>query len=125
MKFIIVLLLFFAAIHADDDYERRHINKELSHLDLSKEQSIEIKKIVYDFRLKLREFEIFKKEIENKKENMFLKEFFYTDEFDRLSKELDTKAREIEKNFLLKIHAVLNLKQRTKFIKHFDDWKVE
>lgn len=125
MKFIIALLLFFAVIHADDDHERRHINKELSHLDLSKEQSIEIKKIVYDFRLELREFEIFKKDIEDKKENIFLKEFFYTDEFDRLNRELDERAREIEKNFLRKIHAVLNLKQRTRFTKHFDDWKVE
>lgn len=125
MKLIIVLLLFFTAIFADDDHDGRHINKELSHLGLSKEQNVEIREILHDFRVELKEFEIFKKEIEKRKKELFLREAFSSDELDKLSQKLDIKAREIEGNFLSKMHSMLNLKQRTRFINHFDDWEVK
>lgn len=125
MKIIIVLLLFFGAIFADDDHEHRHINKELSHLNLSKEQSIEIKEILRDFRGELQEFEVFKKEIEEKRKDLFLREDFDYNELEKLNQKLDLRAREIEKNLLIKIHVILNLKQRVRFINHFDDWKVD
>ncbi|MDQ1244255.1 MAG: hypothetical protein QG565_595 [Campylobacterota bacterium] len=124
MKIIIALLLFFLVIFADDDHEHRHINKELSHLNLSKEQSIEIKEILRDFKTELQEFEIFKKEIEERRKDLFLREDFDYNELEKLNQKLDLRAREIEKNLLVKIHVVLNLKQRVRFINHFDDWKV-
>ncbi|MBW6488934.1 hypothetical protein [Sulfurimonas sp.] len=124
MKIIVVLLLFFCAIFASNEYEYRHINKGLSHLGLSKEQSMEIREILHDFRIELKEFEIFKKEIEKRRKDLFLREYFNYDELERLNQKLDFRAREIEKNLLIKIHVVLNLKQRVRFINHFDDWKV-
>jgi hypothetical protein len=125
MKIIIALLLFFGAIFADDDHEYRHINKELSHLNLSKEQSIEIKEILRDFRAELQEFEIFKRDIEERRKDLFLREDFDYNELEKLNQKLDLRAREIEKNLLIKIHVILNLKQRVRFINHFDDWKVD
>jgi len=126
MKTVIALLLFFLVIFADDEiHEYKHINKELSHLSLSKEQSIEIKGVLRDFRAELKEFEIFKKEIEERRKDLFLREDFNYDELDRLNQKLDLRAREIEKNLLIKIHVILNLKQRVRFINHFDDWEVD
>ena len=126
MKFILILLII-TGIFADDydDHDKRHINKELSHLDLSKEQNKKIKEILKDFKMQLKDFRILKYDIEKRREKLFLKESFNTKEFDNLNYALDTKANNIEKELLQKIHSILNLKQRRKFIYYFDDWEVE
>ncbi len=126
MRFIIIFLLFIN-LYADDyeSHSPKHINKELSHLDLSKSQSKEIKRILKDFREELKEYRELKEEIEEKREKLFVKEDFDKERFNSLNQKLDTKARDIENNLLEKIHDMLNLKQRKKFIKYFDDWEVE
>jgi len=101
------------------------MNKDLSHLELSKVQSTDIKEILHKFRAQLKEFEELKEEIEKKRKGVFLKKIFDVEELDKLNNKLDIKAREIEKSFLIKIHTILHPKQRIKFIDHFDDWEVE
>lgn len=123
---LILIFLFITTIFADnyDYHDKRHINKELSHLNLSKQQNKKIKDILKEFGIELKKFRVLKNDIEKKKETLFLKETFDTIKLDELNYILDKKAHEIEKNLLKKIHSILNLKQRVKFICYFDDWEV-
>jgi len=131
MKYIlIVLILLHVNIFADEhEYEeyhaKRHISKELSHLQLTKEQKREIKKILKEYRYALKEYRELKEEIEEKREMLFLKERFNTKKLNRLNGILDEKAHKIENDFLSKIHSVLNREQRKRFIYYFDDWEVK
>ena len=126
MRYMIILLLM-TGLFADnyEHHNERHINKELSHLELSKKQNKQIKHILKEFRKQLEEFEEFKKDIEVKRKELFLKDVFETEGLDKLDHILDEKAHEIEKNFLTKMHSVLTPSQRKKFIRYFDDWEVE
>ncbi len=65
MRFAIILFLFINLFASDNHH--RHINKELSHLNLSKKQSRQIKKILKEFRVQLKEYRELKEEIENKR----------------------------------------------------------
>ncbi|MBE0514827.1 hypothetical protein [Sulfurimonas sp.] len=124
MKYIIILILFFTTLLLAD-HKVQHINKELSHLNLSKEQSFVVKEILYEFRTQLKEFKKFKDETELKKKDIFLKEHLNIDDIESLDSKLDAKSREIEKNFLMKIHAVLSREQKMDFVNYFDDWEVK
>ncbi len=124
MKYIIILLFSLAAM-LSADHKVQHINKELSHLNLSKEQNIIVKEILFEFRTQLKEFKKFKNETEEKKKDIFMKEYLNIDDIENLESDLDAKSREIEKSFLMKIHAVLTQEQRMGFVDYFDDWEVK
>jgi|FLOH01.1.fsa_nt_gi periplasmic protein CpxP/Spy len=126
MRFIIVLFLM-TGLFADDygHHNERHINKELSHLDLSKTQNIEVKVILKEFRSQLKEFKEFKENVEEKRKNLFIQDSFDAKELDKLNLSLDDKAHAIEKSFLTKMHTILTPRQRERFIHYFDDWEVE
>ncbi|MDQ1264243.1 MAG: hypothetical protein QG559_1244 [Campylobacterota bacterium] len=123
MKFIVISVLFFISLFGDE--EHHHRNKELSHLELSKEQGVQMKKILKDFRTELKEFDELKDDIENAKKELFLKENLDIVQLDKLNAKTDSRAREIEVNFLIKVHALLHPKQRERFIYYFDDWEVK
>ena len=126
MRFLIILLLISSSFADNYDYhDEKHINKELSHLVLSKRQNIEVKHILREFRDLLEEFEEFKESIEKRRKELFLQEYFDTKKLDMLDSQIDEKAHSIEKFFLKQIHAILTVKQREKFIHYFDDWEVE
>jgi len=127
MRFLIILLLLISSSFADnyDYHDEKHINKELSHLELSKKQNIEVKHVLREFRDLLEEFEEFKVSVEKMRQELFLQEHFDTEKLDRLDSQIDEKAHSIEKFFLKQIHAILTVKQREKFIYYFDDWEVE
>ena len=126
MRFIIALLLV-TTLYGDHDesHQARHINKELSHLELSKEQRIEVKTILRQFATGSKEYKEFEEDIEEKRKDLFVADAFDTSEMDRLNKASDDKAHELEKRFLIKMRAILTPEQRKKFIDHFDDWKVK
>ena len=126
MRFIIVLFLM-TGLFADDygHHNERHINKEISHLDLSKTQNIEVKVILKEFRSQLKEFKEFKENVEEKRKNLFIQDSFDAKELDKLNLSLDDKAHAIEKSFLTKMHTILTPRQRERFIHYFDDWEVE
>jgi len=107
------------------EHKIQHINKELSHLNLTKEQSSELKEILFEFRAQLKEFKKLKNETESRKKDIFVKEYLNIDDIESLESDLDTRSREIEKNFLTKIHAVLTQEQRMGFVSYFDDWEVK
>ena len=114
MKYILILLLILTSLSGDDyeHHNERHINKELSHLNLSKEQSKKIKKILKDFRHNLKEFREYKEKIEEKREDIFLKDVLDIKELDRLNSDLDALSHKIENRLLSKIHAILSKRQR-------------
>ena len=125
MRFIIIFLLLINLYADSDHHSYRHINKELSHLNLTADQTKQIKEILKEFRTELRAYRDLKEEIEDKRKDIFLKEVFDVKELNRLNLRLDTKAHEIENQLLKKVHTILNLKQRIEFIHYFDDWEVE
>jgi len=126
MKFLVILLLIIG-LNADD-YEyhnERHINKELSHLNLTKIQNKKIKKILKEFRFDLKEYRDLKDEIQKKREKLFIKDTLDIKALNKLNNTLDKKSDEIENRLLNSIHLILDKKQRRKFIYYFDDWEVE
>lgn len=127
MKYFILLLLLITSLFSDYDehHNERHINKELSHLKLSKEQNTKIKKILKEFRFDLKEFREYKEEIEKRREEIFIKEVFDIEELNRLNQELDIKSHEIENRLLKRLYPILSKKQRKRFIHYFDDWEVD
>ena len=126
MRFIFLLLLI-TTLYADkhEFHSEHHLNKELSHLDLSQEQNIQVKIILKEFRGELKKFKELEEEIEDKRKDLFTAESLDTDALDVLNQTLDEKSHTIEKEFLKKIHAVLTQEQRKRFIYYFDDWKVQ
>ena len=126
MKILLILLLVMSLYGDDfDHHNERHINKELSHLNLSKEQKSKIKRILKEFRSDLKEFREYKEDIEEKREKLFISESFDVNEFTKLNEALDFKSYEIENRLLKSLHSILSKKQRHKFIYYFDDWEVE
>ncbi|MFA6196403.1 MAG: hypothetical protein WC656_07140 [Sulfurimonas sp.] len=126
MRFIVLLFLItslFAENHKS--HNEHHINKELSHLDLSAEQNRELKTVLKEFRSELKAFKDLEKEVEEKRKEIFLNESLELKELDALNHLLDDKAHAIENSFLKKIHFILTIEQRKKFMDYFDDWKVE
>ncbi|TKI70003.1 hypothetical protein FCU45_05155 [Sulfurimonas crateris] len=107
------------------DHKVQHINKELSHINLSEEQSNAAKEILFEFRTQLKEFKKFKDETELKKKDLFLKDYLSIHDIETLDKSVDIMAREIEKNFLTKMHSLLSIDQRISFVKYIDDWEVK
>lgn len=126
MKFLLIILIF-TGLYADDyKYDNeRHLNKELSHLNLSKEQNKKVRRILKNFRFDLKEYREYKEEIEAKRESIFTKDTFDTEKLDKLNMALDIKAHEIENRLLKSFHSILSKKQRREFIYYFDDWEVE
>lgn len=127
MRYFIMLLLLTTALFSGehDSHSERHINKELSHLALSKEQNTEIKKILKEFSSDLKEYREFKEKIEVKRKEIFIAETLNIDELEKLNRALDDKSHEIENRLLKSMHSILSPKQRREFIYYFDDWEVE
>ncbi len=131
MKYLMILFLISFTMFADDhkkyyDHDReRHINKELSHLNLSKEQNTKVKKILKEFRFDLKEFRELKENIEQKRKDIFTKELFDATALKKLNSELDARSHDIENRFLKSMHSILTKQQREDFIYYFDDWEVD
>jgi len=127
---IIILFLCTLLLHADEHeaherYEHHHISKELSHLDLSAKQYAKLKRILSRYRTDLKRYRHFKTLVEAQRDTLFLQDELNSKALNTLLLELDTRAREIEIDFIRQIHALLTPRQRKAFIYYFDDWEVE
>lgn len=128
MKYLLIILLVLVTYVGADDYDhhsKRHINKELSHLNLSKAQNTKIKKILKIFRHDLKEFREYQESVEEQRIHIFLKDSLDVHALEKLNSAIDTKSHQIENRLLLGIHPILSKKQREKFIEYFDDWEVK
>ncbi|WP_310441082.1 hypothetical protein [Sulfurimonas sp.] len=127
MKLIILLLIISGLLFSSgfEDHNEKHINKELSHLNLSQEQNEKIKEILKEFKRDLKEYRSFKENIDDGIKKVFIKDSFNKEELNKLYNELYEKTKEIEIKLLKNIHTVLSRKQREEFTHYFDEWKVE
>jgi len=127
MKYLLTVLLLFSLTQADEfeHHSKKHIQKELSHIKLKKEQKKELKSILKAFRTDLKSYQKLKKRVQKEKEQLFLEEHINIKRLQQLDFMLNKKAKEIENSFLLQMHHLLTPKQRKQFIRHFDDWEVE
>ena len=127
MKIFLVILVMLVGLYGDDyeHHNERHINKELSHLHLSKQQNTKIKKILKQFRDDLKDFREYKEDIQKKRERLFVQNELDIEAINKLNAMLDEQSHKIENRLLLKIHTILSKKQRKKFIRYFDDWEVK
>jgi len=127
MKTILFVLLLFTTLFGDEfeHHSKKHIQKELSHIHLSKEQKKQVKKILYTFRDELKKYRKYKKKLQKQKEQLFVQKDLQLNKFNTIDQQLCKRTKEIENNFLLQIHTILTPKQRKAFIEHFDDWEVE
>ncbi|MCF6310222.1 MAG: hypothetical protein L3J19_07115 [Sulfurimonas sp.] len=126
MKFLLIILIFTGLYADDHKYDNeRHLNKELSHLSLSKQQNINIKRVLKNFRFDLKEYREYKEEIEAKRESLFIQDVFDIEKLNELNIALDARSHEIENRLLKSMHSILSQKQRREFIYYFDDWEVE
>lgn len=126
MKYLIILMLITTLFGDNHKYHKEHhIHKELSHLNLSKKQNTDIKKILKEFRFDLKEFREYKEEIEEQRKKIFIKDKLDVEELNRLGNLLNVQSQKIHNRFLQNIHAILSKKQREEFIYYFDDWEVK
>jgi len=127
MKLIIATLLVLINLYASDyeDHDSDHIDKELSHLNLSSIQNTKIRVFLKTFRDDLKEYRLAKKHIKKQRKNEFLKEDLDLSKLNNLNIIIDNKARSIENKLLKSIHTLLDKRQKEKFVKYFDDWKVK
>ena len=131
IKAFLALLLVAGFAFGDDDdhhrrgYEEHHIPKDLSFLDLSRDQHEKVKAILYEYKHALKRFRHEKKEHAWAMEALFVKDAFDAAAYEKASRELDAKAVAIQADFLAKLHAVLSPDQRQRFLHYFDEWDVE
>lgn len=59
------------------------------------------------------------------KQTLFLQDKLDSIKMQRLNKEWSDKANSVEIEFLERMHAVLSLEQKKKFIKYMDEWEID
>ena len=119
MRFMIILL-FVSSLFGG--HEVRHINKELTHLNLTQQQSAKVKDVLKEFRIDLTEFREYKKSIEQKRKELFTKDTLNVEQLNKLNNALRERKNEIENKLLKNIHVILNKTQRLEFVRYFDEW---
>lgn len=120
MRFVIILL-FVSSLFGG--HKVHHINKELSHLNLTQKQSEKVKEVLKEFRVDLTEFREYKKSIEQKRKELFTKDTLNVEQLSKLNNALRERKNKIENKLLKNIHVILNKTQRLEFVRYFDEWK--
>ncbi|MDD3602522.1 MAG: hypothetical protein PHZ17_04310 [Sulfurovum sp.] len=127
MKYLWIILLLFTFSFADDHKEEHHhyYSKDLSYLNLSHEQQKGIKKVLKEYRKKLKLYREFKKDTIRSKQKLFEQDNFNQKALIDLDIRLVERAAQIEAGLLSNIHQALTKEQRALFIKHIDEWEIE
>ena len=127
--FLALLLVAGFAFGEDEDhhhrYEKHHIPKDLSFLELNAKQYDEVKEILYQYKHRLKAFRHEKKEHEHDAGELFVKERFDAAKYAAMRGDLEAQAIRIQADFLQKLHAILTPEQRKRFLDYFDEWDVD
>ena len=100
MKLLLIFLLSLCLYAGHDDKKEYHINKDLTHLDLSKEQNEAMKKVLKKYQHEIEEFRELKEKINVKKQELFLEEPLDVEALSKLNRELYEKANKEENKLL-------------------------
>jgi len=125
MKLLLIFLLSLCLYAGHDDKKEYHINKDLTHLDLSKEQNEAMKKVLKKYQHEIEEFRELKEKINVKKQELFLEEPLDVEALSKLNRELYEKANKEENKLLSRVHALLTQEQRVQFIRYFEEWEIK
>mgnify|MGYP000866491387 CR=1 FL=1 len=122
-SFIFLISIVFAGDHDDDDHH--FYKKDLTFLSLNQSQQSIVKKILQDYRIKMKNLQHTQKVFAEQKQNLFLQNKFDSIKMQQQNRQLSDKASAIEIEFLKQMHAVLTLEQKKKFIHHMDEWEID
>lgn len=128
MRFVIIFFLLFGVASADKDSEEHghhRYKKDLTFLDLKENQKNVIRNILNQYRIEIKNYKNYKEHSEEQKQKIFLSQKFDEVKMQKIDQELSQKASNIQINFLKKIHSVLTIQQRQKFIYHIDEWEID
>lgn len=129
---IVLISVCFINVYGDDDYEKEHYKylkhhsyKNLDYLDLSSQQSHQIRQILLQSK---KSYQLFYKEkttVESQLRKLLQEDVFNAKKYLSLKSSLYEKALELEVQKLSKIHRVLTQKQRKKFSYFLEEWEIE
>ncbi len=122
-SFIFLISIVFSDGHDDDHHH--FYKKDLTFLALNPSQQIIVKKILQDYRIKMKSLQQTQKVSAEQKQTLFLQDKFDGVKMQQQNKQLSDKASAIEIEFLKQMHTVLTLEQKKKFIHHMDEWKID
>ncbi|MDD3463534.1 MAG: hypothetical protein PHW07_07865 [Sulfurospirillaceae bacterium] len=125
MKIFLILLLSVFLYAGHSEKKEHHLNKDLSHLDLTSSQKESVKKLLKDFREQLKDFREEKEAIEYRKKELFKSDNLSASSLEVLNKSIFQKANAIESEMLIKMHSLLTKEQRVRFARYLDEWEVE
>ena len=128
IKAFLALLLVVGLAFGDKHHHERdehHFPRDLGFLDLSREQSDEVKTILYAYKHALKKFRHEKREHAHEAGKLFVQERFDAGKYEAIRGDLETRAIGIQADFLQKLHAILTPAQRKRFLEYFDEWDVD
>lgn len=125
MKLFLIVALALTLYASSREHEEHHINKDVSHLELSSGQTEDFKAILKKYQHEMREFRAFKETINARKKALFLEETLDLQALNELNRTLYENATKEENKLLLRIHKILTPPQRKAFIRYFEEWEVQ
>ena len=126
MKIIFLFLFLINILFSDGHDDDHHLyKKDLTFLALNPSQQIIVKKILQDYRIKMKSLKQTQKMLASQKQTLFLQDKFDGVKMQQQNKQLSDKASAIEIEFLKQMHIVLTLEQKKKFIHHMDEWEID
>jgi len=121
--FLFLINILFSDGHDDDDH---HLyKKDLTFLALNPSQQIIVKKILQDYRIKMKSLKQTQKMLAKQKQTIFLQDQFDSIKMQQFNREWSDKASFAEIEFLERMHAVLTFEQKKKFIHYMDEWEID
>ena len=123
MRVILVLVILFTSIFADDDYKKIHLKRDLSYLHLTKSQKRVIKEALIKYRLDIKRLHHLEEKIEKEIERKFKSNSFKKEDYIDKVKDIKHKMLKIEGEFFEKIHKILTKEQRERFSNFIEEWE--
>ena len=123
MKILLVFLLLFSFVYADND--KHHYRKDLSYLELTHTQKKQMKSILKEYRHKVKDYREYKEDLIEEKEELFLEQILDEDNIRNINQKISEYATKIEIDLLKQIHAILSQEQKEKFEKYIEEWEIE
>jgi len=117
-----------STLFADDNehkHEKDHFPLDVSYLKLSDHQYKKLVKIIKKSKHKRKEFHEEEEDTRKEISKLFLSDTFDRDEFVRLANRLKSLSVEIQADFFLKMHKLLNQNQKRDFVRYMEEWEVE
>lgn len=118
MKQILIFLLFFTFLNADE----RYFKNDTSNLNLNQTQKEQFKQALKEYKSNIKSLKNLKERYEDEMEESFKNSNFSKENFIKSYKEILDKKLTIKANFFEKIYEILTPEQREIFGDDLDDW---